>query len=257
MMRNGALTFALFLQITYLPSQAELYGGPTNAASYESAGESQYKVGLTPDFRSKGAVHCDRFIRNNGEFGEFGEVLYSTLMNEEHIREVLIDDHKNKISSDPVMNQVCPGFSRLNKEDRARFWVWTMASIAWDESKCSPYIRPKRGPNDTLIGIFQLEDRRSSRSWRGKLCDVSNIRPIEAQMKCALEIMRGQFECTPGAGSCNSSRGTYGPASLKSSYWEKLRGNKSSSTIKVRMAKFPGCKSDLATQSGSGRMKRK
>jgi len=256
-MRIGALALLLFFLISHLPVHAELYGGPVRAASYESAGESQYKVGLTSDFREKGARGCDRFIRNNGEYGDYGEMLYSTLMNEEHIRKVLIDDRNGKINSDPVMNQVCPGFSKLSKEDRARFWVWTMAAIAWDESKCNPNIRPKRGPNDTLIGIFQLEDRRSSRRWRGKLCDVASIRSVESQMKCALEIMRGQFECTPGAGSCHSSRGTYGPASLKSSYWEKLRGNKASSTIKIRMAKFPGCKSNLATQSGSGRMRRR
>lgn len=243
------LHFSLSLSFV---AKAELYGGVMTAS--DDGGGSQYKVGLTSEFREKGATGCDRFIQNNGEYGEYGEILYSTLMNDERIRKVLIDDDKMKIRMDPVMNKVCPGFSQLNKEDRARFWVWSMAAIAWDESKCNADIRPKPGPNDTLIGILQLEDRRSSRSWRGKLCNVPSIRSVDAQLQCALDIMRGQFECTPGAASCSSSKGTYGPASLKSSYWEKLRGNNDSSTIKVRMAKFPGCKSNLTAHASSGNM---
>lgn len=210
-------------------------------ASEETTGKSRHKVGLTAEFREKGAKYCSRFIQDNGEYGVYGQILYKTLMKDARIRRVLIDDADKRIAKDPVMQQVCPGFTKLSKEDRARFWIWTMAAIAWDESKCDGLVKPKKGPNDTLIGLFQLEDRRSSRAWRGEYCGVKDIKPVDAQLRCAIDIMRGQYECTPGKAACNPQKGTYGTPSLKSSYWEKLRRT-GTSTIKARISKFPGCK---------------
>lgn len=189
--------------------------------------------GLAVAFDRKGA-DCDGFIKDDGSYGAYGKVIAKAFNEYPHLKNLLSDDAASKRG----MGRLCPGFSRLDQEDRVRFWVWTFASIAWAESTCLPRAKA-RGSNTAAVGLLQMEAGIKHRSWRGQLCrkyaDVSAPGP---NLLCGMEIMHGHF-----AGKYEDPPNCSGASAeglvLRCSYWQKLR--QPNSTITRLISLFPDC----------------
>lgn len=183
-------------------------------------------------FEAKGA-DCSDFIDADGVFGPRGHVIASAFKQFEHLQ-VLISNQAARATSMP---QLCPKFARLSEEERIRFWVWTFAAIAWDESTCKYGARNSRATNGTAVGLLQMETNLRARSWRGPLCRFQSVASPRENLLCGLEIMRGQF-----SGLYSSNRSCKGLAglSMPCSYWQKLRRNWS--PVHHLITLFPGCK---------------
>lgn len=192
-------------------------------ASSRSFGRTQ--AGLSRDFYAHGA-NCEGFIQKDGSYGEWGESIERGFNENPRFEKALLSEHAAKNRS---LKQICPNYGALGREDRIRFWVWSMAAIAWKESTCR-VLGAKRCSKSNCVGLMQLNEPRHMRAWRGKACAVSSVASANNTLLCSLDIMRGQFE------------GIYGkPGGLfPNSYWQELRKN-GKSPIKSRMMKFPGC----------------
>lgn len=188
--------------------------------------------GLHGRFEAKGA-NCSDFIDRNGMLGSRGHVIASAFQQFEHLR-VLVSEKAARATSMP---QLCPKFSRMNEEQRIRFWVWAFAAIAWDESTCKPGATNSRATNGTAVGLLQMESTLRARSWRGPLCRFQSVSAPRENLLCGLEIMRGQFEgFYSGSKACQGQAGL----SMACSYWQKLRRNWS--PIHQLIMLYPGCK---------------
>jgi hypothetical protein len=169
---------------------------------------------LAPSFSNLGAVHCTNFIRNDGSFGEWGQIIDQYIV-QPNVRDRFLGNNIAHITD------ACPRWAQLNQEQRRHFWVWVFAAIAWDESKCRERERNPNGTNGPVVGLMQMEERRGARTWRGPNCRVNDIVPARANILCSLDIMaellRGPQGEYRGSGAIfrNGVRNT--------SYWEKLR----------------------------------
>lgn len=202
-------------------------------ASATSFGKS--KARLSKEFYANGA-NCENFIRRDGSYGAWGQIIQQGFEEDQEVKASLISDAAAKNAS---LLKICPGFASFDEEDRVRFWVWSMASIAWKESTCTN-TGPKRCSKSNCIGVMQLNEPRHMRSWRGTACDVPSVAQPRNNLLCAMDILRGQFE------------GEYGqPGGISPySYWQELRKRKVT-PITSRMMKFPGCrKTILKVQQG-------
>ncbi|MEK6555554.1 MAG: hypothetical protein AABZ31_09965, partial [Bdellovibrionota bacterium] len=184
--------------------------------------------GLPDDFDARGA-NCNSFIKEDSSYGPHGISIRNAFLkytNPKHINRLL----QNESALAYSMPQLCPKYASFDFEGRVRFWVWTMAAIAWEEATCRDGAINRRGTNDVAVGLLQLEKTKSKRYWRGPLCNVTEVETPAANLICGLEIMRGQFD------------GTYGsPAglSIPNSYWQRLRAKWSK--IDYLISLYPGC----------------
>lgn len=200
------------------------------------------KSRLSKEFYANGA-NCEAFIQRDGSYGEWGRIIQRGFEDDAEIRASLTSDQAAKNKS---LLKVCPNFAALDESDRVRFWVWSMASIAWKESTCRN-TGPVRCSRSNCVGIMQLNEPRHMRAWRGTNCAVASVAQPRNNLLCAMDIMRGQFD------------GEYGkPGGLSpNSYWQELRKS-GNSPIKTRMMKFPGCqKSTLKAQRGGSSNERR
>jgi hypothetical protein len=197
---------------------------------------------LSRDFYANGA-NCEGFIQRDGTYGEWGRIIQRGFEDDEEIKAALVSE---KAAKNKSLLKICPNFEALDESDRIRFWVWSMASIAWKESTCRN-TGPVRCSRSNCIGLMQLNEPRSMRYWRGSACAVASVAQPRNNLLCAMDIMRGQFE------------GEYGkPGGLSPySYWQELRKS-GKSPIKSRMMNFPGCrKSTLKAQRGGSSNERR
>ncbi|WP_413577043.1 hypothetical protein ACLVWU_02690 [Bdellovibrio sp. HCB290] len=89
---------------------------------------------------------CDSFIKENGEYGEMGnKVLAGIRENPESF--------SGNVPKD--MNKICPKYASMDEEQRNKFWVWTMMSMASKASDCDSEKINEASP-DSAIGLFQL-----------------------------------------------------------------------------------------------------
>lgn len=211
--------------------RTEVKGSPT-----PRQGTTGYvRPGLPSVFYRQGA-NCSEFIKPTGVYGRYGESIVAEINKNPRYQSVLIEDKSKAIARDPQMKAICPNFVNLSADEKKRFWVWTFASIAWDEARCT---NPRRTQCTfaNCIGIMQVDELESRRYWRGPGCRGRSMARPEDAFRCSLEIMRGQYE------------GFYGrPPSLRKSYWQKLRGAGTGGSVKERMKLFPGCKVNGSTK---------
>lgn len=186
--------------------------------------------GLTALFSSRGA-DCTNFIKSDGTYGAWGEVVRTAISNERVSARFLN-------TNIPSIADACPLWSSLNNEQRTHFWVWVFASIAWDEATCKASARNTNATNGVAVGLMQLDEGRSARRWRGPNCNVSSVADATNNLKCGVDIMaelllgpRGEYKGR-GALLNNSGRNT--------SYWQKLR-TRGGGAIGERIKSYPLC----------------
>ena len=186
--------------------------------------------GLTRLFSAQDA-NCTNFIKNDGSYGPWGDVV-KTYVTDKSVSARFLGDNVAHIT------HACPKWSRLNKDQRTHFWVWSIAAIAWDESRCRANARNSRASNGVAVGLLQMEETKSQRSWRGPNCSVSSVAGATENLKCGLDIMaelllgqRGEYK---GRGALMYTGGR------NTSYWEKLR-HSGGGTIGDRIKSHPLC----------------
>lgn len=173
---------------------------------------------LSAKFSEDGA-DCSAFLTSTspGEYGSFGRVVI------DYMREAGDSSiyYKNTLAGFGPGGAICPKWNTLSKDEKEHFWVWTFASIAHDESKCIPSARNAKGTNGVAIGLLQLDDKRSARSWRGPNCKVSSVAGPRENLRCGMDIMGelllGQNGEYKGSGLIFNRNGR------NTSYWEKLK----------------------------------
>jgi hypothetical protein len=87
------------------------------------------------------------------------------------------------------------------------------------ESSCKATAQNKNATNGKAVGPFQLDDRPSSRKWRGEYCKEDISRNPKLNSLCAAEILLELLEGKTGRYDTNGK--IFGPGS--NSYWEELR----------------------------------
>ncbi len=172
-------------------------------------------VPLAEEFSRKGVGGlCEKFLTDTGEVGEWGQLILKT------IDSIPPEELKDSFLSNniPDMGFVCPRFSEFSDELKKKFWVWSFASIAWEEASCKPR-EAAQGVNCKAVGLLQLEDSRRLREGRGENCEVNNIIDPKNNLPCGVEIMHQQLLGEKSSYFPNST----GEVFWKSSYWLHLR----------------------------------
>ena len=174
-------------------------------------------VPLADEFSLKGINDgCDKFLNNEGEPGEWGNIILKKI---ESLPEDELKDsfYSNNI---PDMPFVCQNFSEFSNELKKKFWVWTFASIAWEESSCKPKAAAA-GVNCKAVGLLQLEGSARLRKGRGESCQVAEVTTPKNNLACGVDILNDQLL----GQKSNYFKGTKATGELfwKSSYWLHMR----------------------------------
>lgn len=222
--------------------------GEEDGLMYAASGGSDGPK-LHASFADEGA-RCGMFIDGQGNYGPTGLTISKAVKSDPKLKHLISDE----VAKNKTIKAACPGFSGMNADQRANFWVWAHASIAWEESKCGVVM--KNPDNSEAVGVFQLNKSRGDRDWRGPHCDVKSVGvekgaadPHGKNALCALDIMLGQF------------KGTYGkPGGLYPySYYKKLRspyGGDFSRGILKKVRLHPGCSGKAEADGGMSSSKR-
>lgn len=194
---------------------------------------------LHPDFAAQGA-QCGIFIDRKGAYGPTGATIAEAVTTDPQLKYLISDE----VAKNKTMKKTCPGFATMNEDQRAHFWVWMHASIAWEETKCG--VDMHNESNSRAVGLFQLDKSKSDRDWRGPHCKVKSVAfekgaadPHRKNALCALDIMLGQL------------KGVYGkpPGLYPYSYYQKLRGSYGgdfSRGILKKVRLHPGCSGGIS-----------
>lgn len=185
---------------------------------------------------------CENFVKEDGSLGVWGDMIVNYIENTEGASDIYLYDEVRGMTASPY---TCPNWYNLNNQQRKRFWVWMFASIAQVESSCDP-TKVNTGPvpdaTDRPTGLFQLNQVKRNRMWRGENCKfetgyTATIKP-ENQIKCSMDIM---MEILKGRRGIYRGSGRIFPTN---SYWEKLRPNHSQTggPIGELVRNYPPCK---------------
>ncbi len=184
---------------------------------------------LHPNF-SKFGANCSKFIDESGNYGEWGQVVAKYLEEDQKQNVFFHDDlfqaHSNELNA-------CPNWKSLNKAERAHFWVWVMASIAYKESTCKDQVKGDSiHEGQMALGLLQLDSHSENLNWRGPNCKASSIHKAETNLRCGLDIMSEMIKGERGL--YKSSGSIWGRKS--NSFWAELRkknGGKIAQLIKT------------------------
>lgn len=198
-----------------------------------SCGTSVLDILLTESFSEDGA-DCSKFIDDNGDFGEYGKILLEALLEKGTDSHLFADDRPGMEDSP----YTCPAWKTLSFDMRLRFWVWTFAAIAWDESKCDARARNTQASNGVAVGLLQLDEARSARRWRGRNCEAKNVSAPRENLRCGVDIMDELMRGRDGL--YKASGKLWGDTS----YWQKLKKSanaRAPSAVVKRIKEFPAC----------------
>jgi len=188
--------------------------------------------GLTLSFFDSDA-DCTDFIHRNGAYGPWGTVAETYLDN--------LGPQSHMFKKDrPGMTGpggICPNWNTLTFRQKKHFWVWTLASLAWDESTCKASSRNSRATDGVAVGLLQLPEAKSSRSWRGPNCKVKSVADATNNIKCGLDILSELMLGKEGEYKSNGK--LYGSGS--SSYWANFRQKKGGDAGSL-IREFSACK---------------
>ena len=191
---------------------------------------------------------CKNFIKDNGTYGPWGKVIEQYFLkqkveNDKTKSEQENNELKAKDFFSPALKgmqsspRICPNWGRLEPKQKLKFWVWTFAAIAQDESRCNPKAlnkgtrkHPIPNPRDPPAGLFQLNSRLHKREDRGRNCKFEEVPEkllmskeelpkeiVTSYITCSLDIMHDLIEIPVGRyGGSGKIYPTY-------SYWQKLR----------------------------------
>lgn len=186
-------------------------------------------MGLTDKLFTYGGTHgrCNHFIDKEGNYGQWGEFVVERLRDEGTDSIFYLDDLE-------AMTSVCKRWPEFDQLEKEHYWVWVIASIAWDESKCG---ERRWMDHSGLVGLLQMEKNLSDRKWRGKNCREADLIDHRNNIRCSFDIMA---ELLKGKEGIYKSNGLL--YQNPNSYWEKLR-RVNGGTIGARMRTYTPCES--------------
>lgn len=180
-------------------------------ARFILTGGRQSLPALTDRFFREGA-DCTGFIKSDGSYGSQGRIVYDYISGSDRRENFMNPNH---------IEEACPNWGNFSEREKEHFWVWTIASIAWDESRCVSGRRNTRATNGVAVGLLQLNEDRGGRSWRGPNCRVASVREDANNLKCGLDIMEELLEGR--SGEYQGSGAIFRSSRRNTSYWEKLK----------------------------------
>ncbi|MCB9073472.1 MAG: hypothetical protein H6623_07605 [Bdellovibrionaceae bacterium] len=235
------LLASLSLFTTHI-SNAEVVGGGSGSGGSRLQFDSNYKSPPLPKDK-KIPEECKKFIKDDGTYGEYGEILKKEFTGQGKSKNHIEDF----FSTNPDdIEKTCSGYTSMNNDEKLNFWIWTSAAIAKDESACNwqGSLNSKAGPNGNGVaqGLCQtpkLEEGKTP-AWRGPGCEQPPF-SAENQLSCTVEVLGGLLE-----GKYKQPKTPFG----SNSYWAVLRPNntenqekrdKKTDTLSI-IKEFPRCK---------------
>ena len=187
--------------------------------------------GLTRSFSEHNA-NCSSFIKSDGSYGTWGQGAA------EYIRSKGPNSslYSNNLAGMAGPNGICPNWNFFDQETKTHFWVWTLASIAWKEATCKENARNGKASNGVAVGLMQLDEKKSARSWRGPSCKSSSVAAADKNLRCGLDIMEDLMDGKKGIYKSNGL--LYGRKN--NSYWEQLR-HSDGGEIGRKIRQYPLC----------------
>lgn len=184
-------------------------------------------LGITDKLFSSGGTRgrCNNFIDKEGNYGEWGEFVVERLQ-EEGVDSLF---YQNDLLA---MTSVCKRWPEFNQNEKEHYWVWIIASMAWDESKCGEH---RWMDHDGLVGLLQMEKDVADRKWRGENCRVEDLLDHRNNIRCSFDILA---ELLKGKDGLYKSNGLL--YQNPNSYWEKFR-RVGGGTIGARMRTYTPC----------------
>jgi len=134
--------------------------------------------------------HCSRFfVDQDGKLGELARLTAQRIVNDIEVNKgdsVFVQDY-------PDIDEICPNYKNFTPVEFVGFFTSAMEILAYRESSCDPNTHPNRAsdvPNGPAVGLYQLELRKSLRSWRGGFCkvDAETILTPKGNTDCAMDI---------------------------------------------------------------------
>lgn len=184
--------------------------------------DTQGLEGITPSFFNDAQQNCQNFIRSDGGYGDWGREM--ALQMEQYP----IYQRVNRGIID-----ICPRFGEFDKRQKYHFWVWFMAAVASQESRCvTTELGPINRQDPSLgrpTGLFQMEPRQSTRWWRGNYCaQPGEMTDPILNVQCAVQIMAHYLNNDQGPlgrVSVDVDTEFYNSLSTRkgNSYWQPLR----------------------------------
>lgn len=139
--------------------------------------------------------HCHKFIKSDGNYGDWGLIIESALQTNQSLKNMLLT---NAAGDKAGMKLVCPRFKELNNTERIEFWVWTLTTLALYESTCG--FDTSNEINSNAVGIFQLHASKTDRLPRSQIYNKQCGRFTSAEISrpqnnivCTLDFMRDSF----------------------------------------------------------------
>lgn len=184
-------------------------------------------------------ANCANFIDKEGRVGPLGREIQTQIRN-------YPESYSN--NDPPDVLRLCPGYSSMAKEERERFWVWTFAMLAKQESSCSPVAinrkcnrqdaartgckyNPNSPPNGDAIGLFQLwEPACPGKSTAALMNPYVNSR-------CAVHVLAGELEKRDTL-TTNQTNTYWGPFRANTRHAGDARGN---AGFVANLGAFRGC----------------
>lgn len=162
--------------------------------------------------------HCGNFITDNGDsegYGPWGESIVKYL-DEKGPESIFFSNDLAGMSTGVA---ACPNWREMSVDEKKHFWVWVMASISKIESTCNAGARNGGTSNGVGVGLVQLDERKSQRSWRGDNCKTQTIIGTNDNLRCGLDILGELLKGKEGEYKGNGE--LWGRRS--GSYWQHLR----------------------------------
>jgi hypothetical protein len=205
---------------------------PIPADRPDRSGEEEKEDFNTEGFQGLGKgfdKSCKEFIKDDGSFGDFGNIIAKYIDEAGDDSPLLNDDITD-------MKTTCPNWKKFSNVEKTHFWAHTFASMAMDESTCNPKARNPRGSDGPAAGLLQMPERKSGQAgyyWRGPNCKkATDMYDPNDNIKCSLDIMSELMRGTKGI--YKNKGGIFGKKNT--SYWEKLK--RKSSPKKSRIIKL-------------------
>lgn len=171
---------------------------------------------LSVDFKKKGG-DCTSFINpNTKSYGPWGKEIVSYI-EKQGSKSIFLSPELNGFEQIP---NICPRWKKLTQDQKKHFWVWVMASIAYEESTCIPTARNALGTDEPAVGLFQLNESLKGRAYRGGECKVASVKEPSANIQCSMKIMTDLLK---GPEGLYKSSGFLYNTGRNTSYWEKLK----------------------------------
>jgi hypothetical protein len=137
---------------------------------------------------------CNLFMNEGGEYGSYGRIITKYI--DEGLSEVLLSDRLLGMNDAP---HACPNWKSFTNETKKKFWVWTLAAIAADESGCNAYVKDHKDvTGHYTFGLYQLERsnklRLSNRRF-DKHCthSLNDLRKPLGSIRCAMDMITTQL----------------------------------------------------------------